>query len=119
VTVGKYNLVFFDMIDPTGAEKVGGYALMNGEVVGSTCTTGVVIRPIGTPYPPTITTALPTALTLNMTLNDGSVLSGVLNQTTTQINLGLYVRWIGTFEGTIDGAIQKGSALWDQFAVSL
>lgn len=118
-TVGDYNLVFFDMIDPTGANKVGGYALKNGEVVGSTCTTGVTIRPVGTPYPPTLITAVPSALTLNMTLNDGSILSAVLTEKETQINIGLYIRWIGSIEATIENVTETGSAMWEQFAVTL
>lgn len=107
------------MIDPTGAEKVGGYALKDGEVVASTCAGGVTIRPVGTQYPPTITSTVPNALTLNMTMDDGSILSAVLNETETQVNIGLYVRWIGTITGTVGGVTQTpGSALWEQFAVS-
>jgi hypothetical protein len=107
------------MIDPTGAERVGGYALKNGVVVGSTCTTGVTIRPVGTPYPPTLITAVPTALTLNMTLTDGSVLNAVLTEKEPQINIGPYIRWIGSIEATIDGVTETGSAMWEQFAVTL
>jgi hypothetical protein len=106
------------MIDPSGANKVGGYALKDGKVVASTCTTGVTIRPINTPYPPTIFTAVPMALTLNMTLDDGSHLDAVLTQKSTQINMGVYVRWIGTIEATIGGVTSTGAALWEQFAVS-
>lgn len=111
--------MFFDMIDPTGAEKVGGYVLKDGEVVGSTCTTGLTVRPVGTKYPPTLLSAIPKALTVNMTLNDGSALNAVLTEKETQINVGLYVRWIGTIESTIDGVLETGSAVWEQFAVSL
>ncbi|KFZ08170.1 hypothetical protein V501_06075 [Pseudogymnoascus sp. VKM F-4519 (FW-2642)] len=117
-SVGGYDLVFFDMIDPSGANKVGGYALKDGQVVASTCTTGVKIRPIDTPYPPTIFTTVPKALTLNMTLDDGSHLDAVLTQTSTQVNIGIYVRWVGTIEATIGGVTATGAALWEQFAVS-
>ncbi|KFY46544.1 hypothetical protein V495_02397 [Pseudogymnoascus sp. VKM F-4514 (FW-929)] len=117
-SVGGYDLVFFDMIDPQGVNKVGGYALKDGAVVAQTCTTGVKIRPIDTPYPPTIFTAVPKSLTLNMTLNDGTHLDAVLTQVTTQLNIGIYVRWIGTIEATIGGLTSTGSALWEQFAVS-
>lgn len=106
------------MIDSTGVNKVGGYALKDGEVVGSTCTTGVKIRPVGTPYTPTILTAVPTALTLNMTLNDGSVLNAALTEKETQTNIGLYIRWIGTIEATVDGATESGTGMWEQFAVT-
>lgn len=117
-TVGDYDLVFFDMIDPSGANKVGGYALKGRKVVASTCTTGVKIRPIDAPYPPTIFTALPKSLTLNMTLDDGSHLDAVLTESSTQANVGIYVRWIGTIEATVGGVTLTGSALWEQFAVS-
>ena len=107
------------MIDAAGDEKVGGYALLDGEVVGSTCTTGLQVRPVGTPYPPTLLTANPTALTINMTLDDGSILFATVNETAVQIDIGLYTRWIGTITGTVNGATSEGSALWEQFKVEV
>lgn len=77
-TFGVYNIVFFDMLDPSNNEKVGGYVLKDGQVVGSTCTKGLQLRPVGTTYPPTLLTANPTQLTINMTLNDGSVLDAIV-----------------------------------------
>ena len=107
------------MIDAAGEEKVGGYVLLNGEVVGSTCTTGLTVRPVGTPYPPTLLTAVPTQLTINMTLNDGSLLTATVTEKATQVNVGLYIRWIGTIEGNVNGVTTSGSALWEQFAVEI
>lgn len=107
------------MIDAAGGNRVGGYVLLNGEVIGSSCTTGVEVRPVGTPYPPTVLTALPSSLTVNMTLNDGSLLSAVVTKKATQINLGLYTRWIGSITGTVHGVTSSGSATWEQFAVTV
>jgi hypothetical protein len=103
------------MLDPNDEEKVGGYVLKDGEVVGSTCTTGLKVRPVGTPYPPTLLTANPTQLTINMTLNDGSTLNAIVTEKATQINIGLYTRWIGDITGTVNGVTTSGSALWEQF----
>ncbi|OQV07084.1 hypothetical protein CLAIMM_11568 [Cladophialophora immunda] len=114
-TFGDYNIVFFDMLDPNNEEKVGGYVLKDGEVVGSTCTTGLKVRPVGTPYPPTLLTANPTQLTINMTLNDGSNLNAIVTEKATQIDIGLYTRWIGDITGTVNGVTTSGSALWEQF----
>jgi hypothetical protein len=116
-TFGDYNIVFFDMVDAAGAEKVGGYVLLNGEVVGSTCTTGLIVRPVGTPYPPTLLTANPTQLTINMTLNDGSTLAATVTEKAVQVDVGLYTRWIGSIEGTVNGVTSSGSALWEQFKI--
>jgi hypothetical protein len=116
-TFGDYNIVFFDMLDPSNKEKVGGYVLKDGKVVGSTCTTGLQVRPVGTTYPPTLLTANPTQLTINMTLNDGSILDAIVTEKATQIDIGLYTRWIGSIEGTVNGVTAQGSALWEQFKV--
>ncbi|PVH97389.1 hypothetical protein DM02DRAFT_730602, partial [Periconia macrospinosa] len=118
-TFGDYNIVFFDMIDAEGENKVGGYALLNGKVIGSTCTTGLKVRPVGTPYPPTLLAPNPNALTINMTLNDGSTLNAIVEQNAIQVDVGLYTRWIGTIEGTVGGITSSGSALWEQFKVRL
>ncbi|KIW16895.1 hypothetical protein PV08_04085 [Exophiala spinifera] len=114
-TFGDYNVVFFDMIDPSNNEKVGGYVLKDGQVVGSTCTTGLQVRPVDAPYPPTLTGANPTQLTITMTLNDGSILNATVTELATQIDVGLYTRWIGTIEGTVNGVTSSGTALWEQF----
>lgn len=105
------------MIDANGNEKVGGYVLKDGNVVGSTCTTGLKVRPVGTPYPPTLLTPNPTQLTINMTLNDGSILSAMVTKKATQIDVGLYTRWIGDIKGTAGGVTSSGSAVWEQFKV--
>lgn len=119
-TFGNYQLVFFDMIDAQGTERAGGYVLQEGKVVGSTCsTTGLQVRPVGTPYPPTLLSPNPDALTINMTLNDGSTLYAIVNQTAAQADAGLYSRWIGTIDGTVNGVSSSGSALWEQFKIEL
>lgn len=107
------------MIDPNGNEKVGGYVLHDGQVVGSTCTTGLQVRPVGTQYPPTLLTPNPTQLTINMTLNDGSTLNATVTTKATQIDVGLYARWIGSIQGTVNGVTSSGSALWEQFKVTV
>lgn len=116
-TFGNYNILFFDMIDAAGVEKVGGYALLNGEVVGSTCTNGLQVRPVGTPYPPTLLAPNPTQLTINTTLNDGSILNATVTEIAVQIDVRLYTRWIGSIEGTVGGVTMSGSALWEQFKI--
>lgn len=106
------------MIDKQGNEKVGGYVLKDGAVIGSTCTTGLKVRPVGTPYPPTLLTANPTQLSITMTLNDGSTLNATVSRKATQIDIGLYTRWIGSITGTVNGVTASGSALWEQFKVT-
>lgn len=93
--------------------------LLDGKVIGSTCTTGLKVRPVGTPYPPTVLDPNPDALTINMTLNDGSILFATVNQTSIQNDVVLYTRWIGTIEGTINGETSTGSAVWEQFKLNV
>ncbi|KAF4332253.1 hydroxyneurosporene synthase [Fusarium beomiforme] len=117
-TFGDYNIVFFDMLDTDNVEKAGGYVLKDGKVVGNTCTTGLRVRPVGTPYPPTLDSPNPKQMTLNMTLNDGTVLDALLTVKLTQIDIGLYTRWIGSIDGTVGDYRASGSALWEQFKVT-
>ncbi|CVK98772.1 uncharacterized protein FMAN_08448 [Fusarium mangiferae] len=117
-TFGDYNIVFFDMLDKNNVEKVGGYVLKDGKVVGNTCTTGLRVRPVGTPYPPTLGSTNPTQMTLNMTLDDGTELDALLTVKKTQIDIELYSRWIGSIDGTVGDYAASGSALWEQFKVA-
>jgi hypothetical protein len=106
------------MLDKNNVEKVGGYVLKDGQVVGNTCTTGLRVRPVGTPYPPTLGSTNPTQMTLNMTLDDGTELDALLTVKKTQIDIELYSRWIGSIDGTVGDYKASGSALWEQFKVA-
>ncbi|KAF4947055.1 hypothetical protein FGADI_10685 [Fusarium gaditjirri] len=116
-TFGDYNIVFFDLLDKDSIENVGGYVLKDGKVIGNTCTTGLRVRPVGTPYPPTLASTNPKQMTLNMTLDDGTVLGALLTVKKTQIDTGLYTRWIGSIDGTVGDYAASGSAVWEQFKV--
>ncbi|KAH8816964.1 hypothetical protein F5884DRAFT_241189 [Xylogone sp. PMI_703] len=119
-TFGDYQIVFFDAIDNQGTERASGYVLLNGKVIGSTCVTShLKVRPVGAPYPPKLLTPNPKSFSIDMTLNDGSLLHAVITQTAVQTDVGLYARWIGTIEGTVHGVTSSGSALWDQIKVEL
>lgn len=117
-TMGPYNLVWFDAIDHNGVESVSGYVLKDGEVVGSTCD-ALAVRPVGTPYPPTLLSLDPDQYTIKMKLNDGTKLSATVSTVATQINVVEYIRWIGTIEGTVGDEAYTGSALWEEFRSKL
>jgi hypothetical protein len=89
----------------------------HGEVVGSTCH-NLAVRPVGTPYPPTITSPVPSAFTIKMTLNDGTHLVATANATITRIDVEGYASWIGTITGHVEGKGYEGAALWEQFALT-
>lgn len=111
---GDNNIVFLDAIAGGGQEWATGYDVVNGRVVGLTCS-NIQVRPIGTPFPPQIGFPAPTGFTLNMTLDDGSKVDAVLTPSKMQLNLERYRRWTGTINANVKGATQEGIALWEEF----
>lgn len=112
--MGNYNIVFFDAIDASGDNYVSGYVLKDEDVVGSTCT-DLKVRPVDRPYPPHLGDVLPTAFTINMTMDDGCELNAVVESKRIQTTALLYTRWIGTMTGTVCSESYSGSALWEEF----
>lgn len=41
-----------------------------------------------------------------------------LTEKGTQVNVGLYIRWIGTIEATINGITDTGSGMFEQLAIT-
>ncbi|KIY02374.1 uncharacterized protein Z520_02512 [Fonsecaea multimorphosa CBS 102226] len=121
---GEYHMVWYDALDTTGSETVSGYVLKDGKVVGSTCalgTAGLQVRPVGTPYPPTILTPDPNQFTIVMQLNNGDILNATVTGYNKQVDSSTYSRWFGDISATINGveSCGSGSALWEQFKLVL
>lgn len=119
-TMGPLSVVWFDAIDAEGQESASGYVVdtSTGQAVGSTCST-LTVRPVGTTYPPTLSTADPTQFSIAMTLDDGRALNATVTLLATQIDIGTCARWTGRMEGTVGDDFLEGSALWEQFKLTL
>ncbi|EXJ70681.1 hydroxyneurosporene synthase (CrtC) [Cladophialophora psammophila CBS 110553] len=121
-TFGDYHMVWYDALDSTGSETVSGYLLKDGQVVGSTCalgSAGLQVRPVGTPYPPTLLTPNPTQFTIVMKLDNGEILNATVTPYNTQVDSPTYSRWFGNIAVSLNGVESSGSALWEQFKLVL
>ncbi|OAP64514.1 hypothetical protein AYL99_00486 [Fonsecaea erecta] len=121
-TFGDYHMVWYDALDTSNSETVSGYVLKNGQVVGSTCalgTAGLQVRPVGTPYPPTILSPDPNQFTIVMKLHNGETLTATVTGNQKQVDSPSYSRWFGEISANINGVQSSGSALWEQFKLVL
>jgi hypothetical protein len=122
--VGPYSIVWFDAIDSAGTEHVSGYVAEAGVILESDCTVGAVtVRPWGTndEYPPLVTTGIMQGLEATFKLEDGSILVANITTGLPVINIGAYVRTLGTAEASIIGGetYTGGRALFEEFKFSL
>jgi hypothetical protein len=115
-TVGPYSVVWFDYINLDGTEGASGYVSENGKVLASTCS-GVSVRPLGGPYPPTPTTSLPYGFNVSVGVaGQGTFAVTALNRYVVTEGEGLSVRWAGSINGGFVGQTEYfGNGLYEQF----
>ncbi|KAN0105863.1 hypothetical protein V8E51_008739, partial [Hyaloscypha variabilis] len=119
--VGDYGIVWFDVIDNAGEEKVSAYASLNDEIVAATCVPkSAVVRPIGTSYPPSLNGEWPTGFTIELNLGSAGTLSVTATVTNTVFLAPTYRQWIGTVSGSLVLGSQttqlSGIGLWEENA---
>lgn len=116
--LGPYSVVWYDMRANDGTELVSSYVTHNGEVISSGCRSGgVKVRPYGgdSDYPPQPTLDDPAGFTVEFDLGNKGLLKANVTITHDVNNFPLYVRYIGTITGGIEGREQYTSkALFEQ-----
>ncbi|KZO94776.1 hypothetical protein CALVIDRAFT_483902 [Calocera viscosa TUFC12733] len=101
---GPYAVVWFDMLDTEGVEHQLGYVSENGKILANSCGS-ITVRPTGanSTYPPNANQS-PTGFHILYDMGDAGIFE--LNATNTaviQIEPPLYMRWVGSVVGGIQG----------------
>lgn len=80
------------------------------------CTAGsVMVRPIGTTYPPIGDGQFPTGFTISIPVGFVGTLEVVATVTRTILDVPFYQRWIGTVAGSLNGLpVSTGVGLWEE-----
>lgn len=112
---GKYALVYFDMLDQEGVEHKLGYLTENGKVVANSCGS-ITVRGTGSnsTYPPA-SNQNPTGFHILYDMGSAGILEvNLTNTEIVQIEPPLYMRWVGSVSGGIQGReTYEGIALYE------
>ncbi|KAK9454614.1 hypothetical protein V1511DRAFT_460829 [Dipodascopsis uninucleata] len=103
--LGPYSLVYFDTLGTDGKEYLSGYLALDGKIVSSKCS-GVKVRPIGSPYPPTVTDDPPEGLTLLYEFETGKYVNVTITPESVSYNGVGSQRWLATMKGTVDDSAE-------------
>ncbi|KAK7055840.1 hypothetical protein R3P38DRAFT_2682331 [Favolaschia claudopus] len=69
--LGPYSLVWFDLLDVNGVEHVSAYVAKDNQIVTASCAPqSIFVRPIGSSYPPVMSTPNPTGYHISLDLGD-------------------------------------------------
>lgn len=115
--IGPYSLVFFDTLDKDNTETVSGYLVKDGVVKSLQCE-GLIVRPVGSDFPPTVDSPLPTALHLEYTTSEGVFVADFSGPMIWEAALDHpgwgYYRWAGAISGGFkDGLTYSGASVWE------
>jgi len=118
---GPYSVVYFLILSPSGTLYTSAYVAKNGKILLTSCNSDISIIPVGSSFPPTVTSTLPTGFQLTINLGSRGTLDVQIKDlfVITQ-GEAVYFRWTGSVKGGIQGSGQKmydGIALLEQFTV--
>jgi hypothetical protein len=119
-TVGPYSVVWFDAKDSAGKEHTAGYVAKDGALLEASCADGSVkVRPWGAnaAYPPKTSTGVMQGVIVEFDVGRGQTFWANVTTTGVAIDVGVYVRTIGTAKGGFKGdkKIYDGVSLFEEF----
>jgi len=122
--LGPYTLVWYDALDSTGAEHVGGFVSVDGhgsEPIMSSCKLGDVrVRPQGkgAQYPPDAQHSDFASLHVELHTEDGLLVADVVPMGDNLVEPGLYQLKFGQIKGGLQGGeVYEGIAEFEEFTV--
>ncbi|KAF2723130.1 hypothetical protein K431DRAFT_319234 [Polychaeton citri CBS 116435] len=128
-TLGPYQIVFFDALDPSypgsASEHFSAYVARDGKIVSASCgTESAIVRPVGgdDTYPPTVTSEIPAGYSITFTDVEGKTMwINATNLATSYDGAPIYARFLGTLQGGFvgDEQVLSGVAQYEQFKMSL
>ncbi|KAH8805358.1 hypothetical protein F5884DRAFT_679389 [Xylogone sp. PMI_703] len=115
--LGPYSIVYFDVLQRDSSEIVSAYLSKEGKVVSLGCS-GLKVRPIGTEFPPTVTTPVPEGFTLEYQTESGTLVANLTGSTAWVAPLDHpgwgYDRFSGVIQGGFKGQEQfSGPAVFE------
>jgi hypothetical protein len=121
-SLGPYSIVWFDAFDKAGVEYFSGYVAKDGKVLLGSCgANAVVVRPWGanSEFPPKMGTGIMQGVEMTFDLGHGKTFWANVTTTATVIDIGVYVRTLGTVTGGLNGCKKEetyhGASLFEEF----
>ncbi|KAH7029834.1 uncharacterized protein B0I36DRAFT_245904 [Microdochium trichocladiopsis] len=114
---GPYSLVWIDALTQENEAHVSGYAVRDGQILSTRCDSNVQVRPVGQniTHPPFPGSPTPDTYHLEMTLNDGTILSADLLPAVQSGGIGMYARWVGNITATVGDEVHEGLVSYEYF----
>ncbi|KAJ5350645.1 hypothetical protein N7541_008372 [Penicillium brevicompactum] len=103
--MGPYSLVWLDALDTNYNEYASGYVAYQGQILVAECD-NMKVRPNGkdATFPPTSDSLLPEGFKITVDVPELGLLEAQLTPNLATLEKPGYGRWIGSVNGTVDGA---------------